>query len=131
MKHLNPAPGFVQYPNHKVALNTSSIEYQVTFAGHEIARSARAIVVQEGEYLPRPYFPVEDVKAEFLTANDHTTYCPFKGEARYWNVSVGEDLLENGAWAYDVPYDECAKITGYICFYTEKSPFELIEVSKN
>lgn len=131
MKQLNPAPGFEKHPDHKITLQTSLTEYQVRFAGNEIARSARAIVVQEGNYPPRPYFPVEDVKTVSLVPNDASTYCPFKGDARYWNIAVGGAELKNGAWAYDAPFDECTKIKGYICFYTEKSPFELIEVAKN
>jgi uncharacterized protein (DUF427 family) len=131
MQQLNPAPGFVKHPDHKVTLKTPLREYQVNFGGNEIARSKRAIAVQEGTYPERLYFPVEDVKIGCLVSNDASTYCPFKGTARYWDVSVGESILENGAWAYDTPYDECTKIAGYICFYTEKSPFEIKELHSN
>ena len=26
---------------------------------------------------------------DLLTATDHTSYCPFKGTARYWSIGVG------------------------------------------
>ncbi len=130
MTQLNPAPGFVKHPDHKVTLNTTMRLHRVEFGGAEIARSQRSIAVQEGNYPERLYFPLEDVKSEYLIPTDETSYCPFKGTARYWNVSFGDQTIENGAWAYDEPYDECSKIAGHICFYTEKSPFELKELSR-
>jgi len=127
MSDLKAAPGFETHPDYIMNLVPATKGYEVTFVGKLLARSNKAILLQEGKYQGRLYFPKSDVSDEFLTANDAVTYCPFKGDARYWDVSVGEMHLEKGAWAYDRPFSECSSIKEYVCFYTEKDGFEVIE----
>ena len=107
---VQPAPGVV-----RVCLN-----------GALIAESQQAVVMHEGNHPPRYYLPLSDIDANALEANDHSSYCPFKGTARYWTVRVGGAdgaQVDNGAWAYDAPYAECLSIAGLVAFYNEK--FEL------
>lgn len=55
-----------------------------------IAESERAMLLLETGHLPVYYFPVEDVRKDVLVPSDQTTWCPFKGRARYWHVRSGE-----------------------------------------
>ncbi len=123
-QHKN-APGFEKHPDHKLVISPDPRFLEVVFAGTVIARSGKVQLLEEGNYPPRLYFPLSDVKTEFLTAVDTSTYCPFKGDARYWQVKVGDVEMSDGAWGYDDPYQECAEIADHVCFYLEKSPFEL------
>ena len=54
--------------------------------------------------------------AELLEASDHRTFCPFKGTATYWNVEVGDTIIENGAWTYKKALPESREIEGYVSF---------------
>lgn len=90
------------------------------FGDEVIADTKDALVVVEGGYPPRYYIPKVDVRMDLLEASDHETFCPFKGDARYWTVRAGGQMLKNGAWAYDYPFDETAGLAGFISFYTEK-----------
>ena len=56
-----------------------------TYEGTEIARSDRTVVV-EGNH----YFPAEDVLEGTLQPSDTHSVCPWKGEASYYDVVVGE-----------------------------------------
>ena len=38
-----------------------------------------------------------------LERTEHTTHCPFKGDASYFSVRVGDALLENAVWTYEDP----------------------------
>ncbi len=125
MSKPQKAPGFEQHPDHKMTITEDPRHLEVIFSGTVIANSDKVQLLQEGNYPPRLYFPLCDVKSEYLTAVDTSTYCPFKGNARYWQISVDGVELEGGAWGYDDPYQECAEISGHVCFYLEKSPFEL------
>lgn len=116
----NPAPGFSEHPGHRVELSEADHAVEVSLAGEIIADTRRAILLQEDGYPGRYYLPKADVDMQKLSASTHTTQCPFKGGARYWNVAAGDSVAENGAWGYDSPYDECAALAGYVAFYGER-----------
>ena len=93
---------------------------QVEFAGTVIADTRRALRVDESRHDIVYYVPRKDVRMDLLTATDHTSYCPFKGTARYWSIGVGARRAENAVWAYDEPYDEALPLRGYVAFYTDR-----------
>jgi uncharacterized protein (DUF427 family) len=54
---------------------------------------------------------------DLLEESDHTTHCPFKGEASYRSVRVGDEVAENAVWDYREPIGSCPPIAGYLAFY--------------
>ena len=114
-----PAPGFQNHPDHEVRLEPGR-SVIVTFGDEVVARSDRAIALYESRYPVRYYIPISDVADGVLTETDHSTYCPFKGTARYWSLKAGNASGENLVWGYDTPYDECAPLVGHVAFYDEK-----------
>ena len=93
---------------------------RVEFNGARIADSSRALVLHETRLPPAYYFPAEDVRMDLLARTEHTTHCPFKGNASYWSVKVGDKVAENAVWAYEEPYREAEPIRGYLSFYRDK-----------
>lgn len=73
-------------------------------------------VVVEGNH----YFPPESLNEDCLQASDHRTTCPWKGEAQYYDVVVGDETQENAAWYYPDPSEEAAEIEDHVAFYTTK-----------
>ena len=55
----------------------------------------------------------------------HTTHCPFKGNASYWTLKVGEAVAENAVWSYEDPYDDAKPVKEYLSFY-EWNPTEFL-----
>ena len=49
-----------------------------------------AKLLHETGALPVPYVPLADFDGELLERTDHTTHCPFKGDASYWHVRAGD-----------------------------------------
>lgn len=35
------------------------------------------------------YFPPSAIKKEYFSETDHTTHCPWKGDASYYTLNVG------------------------------------------
>jgi len=62
------------------------------------------------------YFPREDVDMDCLTESDKEYTCPWKGEATYYHIKVGDQRIENGAWSYEEPKEKARHIAGHICF---------------
>ena len=63
------------------------------------------------------YFPRDDVRMDLLERTEHLTYCPFKGNASYWTVKVGDKTSENTAWSYEAPFDEAEMVRDYVAFF--------------
>lgn len=103
----------------RMTLAPAGKRLRAVFGGAVVAESDAAPVLSEKGYPPRIYFPPRDVRRERLAPSDHTTRCPWKGQAAYWSVTAGGETLENGAWAYPEPLPELAAIAGYVSFYED------------
>lgn len=116
----NSGPGYLSHPEHTLTITSHSSPVEVRVSGVTIARSLDALELSEASYPPVIYVPKQDVTFDMLEATDKTTYCPFKGQARYWNIQVDDALIENAVWGYDQPYDEVASIKDHVAFYLGK-----------
>ena len=90
---------------------------RVEFNGEIIADTGRAKMLHEARLVPVYYIPREDIRMEFLTPTGHETHCPFKGQASYWTVKVGDKAATNAAWAYENPLDAAEEVRNRISFY--------------
>jgi uncharacterized protein (DUF427 family) len=80
--------------------------------GAVIAESADTVVV-EGNH----YFPPESVRREHLRASDHSTVCPWKGTAAYYDVEVAGRTNPGAAWHYPEPKPAAEPVRGRIAFW--------------
>ncbi|KAL1856145.1 hypothetical protein Plec18170_004014 [Paecilomyces lecythidis] len=51
---------------------------------------------------------------------DTSTYCPWKGDASYYTVTVADKVLPNAAWYYPQPMDAAKNIKDHVAFYKNK-----------
>ena len=68
------------------------------------------------------YFPPDSIKKEYYKSNDHHTQCPWKGNASYYDIDVGGEVNENGAWYYPKPMDSAIEkvkkdFTNFVAFW--------------
>ena len=63
------------------------------------------------------YFPDSALKKEFFESSSHTSVCPWKGTAAYYDVVVGGERNANAAWFYPTPKDAAKNITGHVAFW--------------
>jgi uncharacterized protein (DUF427 family) len=106
--------------DHVLYLEESPKRVRVMFGGEVVADSRHAKLLHEAGPLPVYYFPMEDVRTDLLEESDHTTHCPFKGDASYWSVRAGDRVAENAAWGYPEPIESCPPISGHVAFYWNK-----------
>ncbi len=123
----NAAPGFEKYPDHTVTLEPVTGSVRIEVLGQTIAETVAAIWLNESRYPPVVYVPRGDVRFGLLRDSDTTTYCPFKGAARYWSLQVGDDFIGDVAWGYDSPYDEVAALADHVAFYPDRVGAILLE----
>ena len=77
-----------------------------------IAESSETLVV-EGNH----YFPAESLKREFFSESSQRSHCPWKGEAHYLSIKVGEALNESAAWYYPQALPKAKNIEGAVAFW--------------
>ncbi len=107
-------------PYHRVDVLNSSRHVQVVMLGEVVADTRRPRLLFETNLPTRYYFPLVDVKMDALVPSSTTTQCPYKGDAEYFSVRVGNKLAKDVAWFYKHPTVECPKIENLIAFYHEQ-----------
>jgi uncharacterized protein (DUF427 family) len=85
---------------------------KASWGGKVIAESNATVVVEGNQY-----FPLENVKKEFLKPSTHTTICPWKGTAHYYHISVDGIQNDNAAWYYPEPKPAAAEIKDRMAFW--------------
>lgn len=98
---------FKHFPHHVL----------VEAAGIAIADSRAVMVMKETRLQPVFYFPRADVRMDLMSATQHHTTCPFKGNASYWSLAAEGEHIENLMWSYEDPLPEADRIKGYVAFY--------------
>ena len=120
MPGTNPAPGFTRQPDRHMHYAPASSQVMVIFNDFVVAVSANAIILHEEDFPAVHYLPQADVRMDLATRTDHSTHCPFKGDATYWTLTVGGKVAENAIWAYEMPFDEAMVIKNLVAFYMNK-----------
>lgn len=124
------SPGHQKMPDHQVRETRVQGVVKVRFNGLTIAESDDVIRVDETKSPVRYYFPRGDVRMENLQGpTATTTHCPFKGDARYFDLAVDGQTLKDAVWTYEEPYDEHEDLRQRVAFYDDKYP--AIEVKPN
>ena len=108
--------GWLRDPYHRVDVHVSSRPVTVTAAGAVIARSQRPTLVFETGMPPRAYIARGDVTAGHLRPSETTTRDPYMGDAIWWHVHAGGELLRDAAHSYELPRAEAMKVAGLVCF---------------
>lgn len=94
--------------------------YVIRADGAVIGESSRALELTEGSHAPVIYVPREDVAMALLDASDRQTTCPWKGEASYYSIVTGSQVLKDAVWSYERPIDGMDQIAGHLAFYTDR-----------
>lgn len=84
---------------------------KATWDGVVLAESDRTVVV-EGNH----YFPPESVRWEHLVESSSTSWCWWKGRARYLTVAVDDHATVDAAWYYPKPWPLARRIAGHVAF---------------
>lgn len=107
-------------PGRTLYLEPTPKRIRVVVGGETIADSRRAMMLHESGHQPIYYFPPEDVGSEFLEPSDRHTRCPKKGEASYYTIRAGQEVVEAGAWYYPDPLPQAPPIKDLIAFYFDR-----------
>jgi uncharacterized protein (DUF427 family) len=107
-------------PNHPISIEANASRVVVKVGGKIIADTREALTLREASYPPVQYIPRRDVDMTALSRSQHTTYCPYKGDASYYSIPAGGDRSKNAVWTYETPFEAMAQIKDYLAFYPDR-----------
>lgn len=113
---LAESPAARAHEGYRLSLEPEPRRIHARFQGETVADSTNVLVMHETRLAPVFYFPREDVRMDLLVESDRHTHCPFKGNASYWSIRIGEKSAQDAVWSYETPYDESSSVKGYIAF---------------
>ena len=80
--------------------------------GAVVAESNDTVVV-EGNH----YFPKDSIHTQYFQDSDTTSHCPWKGEASYYTLVVGDETNPDAAWYYPHPKPAAKQILDRVAFW--------------
>lgn len=88
--------------------------------GETVLDTERAVLLHETGLMPQWYVPRDDVRTDLLTPTATTTHCPFKGDASYWTLTVGDRIETDAVWSYADPLPAVPELAGLMAFYFDR-----------
>ncbi|MEP9402974.1 DUF427 domain-containing protein [Sphingomonas sp. VNH70] len=119
-----PGPGqesVWDYPRPAIAEPTAR-HIRIVHAGRVIADTRRAVRTLETSHPPSYYIPPADIATDLLRPAAGRSLCEWKGQARYWDVVVGDVRLAAVGWSYADPAPAFALLRDHVAFYA--APFD-------
>ncbi|RYE91569.1 MAG: DUF427 domain-containing protein [Oxalobacteraceae bacterium] len=105
-----------EYPRPAIA-QPSSARILVELSNIVIADSCRAVRTIETSHPPSYYIPPADIMPGVLVAAEGSSYCEWKGHARYFDVIAGSERRERAAWSYPNPTAGFLSLKDHVAFY--------------
>jgi uncharacterized protein (DUF427 family) len=90
---------------------------RVVLGGVTIADTTGAYRVLETSHPPNYYLPPDDIADGAVVRTRRGSWCEWKGEAHYFDVTAGDRTARDAAWGYDHPTPGFTPIAGYVAFY--------------
>ncbi|MEI5677669.1 DUF427 domain-containing protein [Mesorhizobium sp. CGMCC 1.15528] len=120
MTSANPSPGFAKNPAKQITIEPYKGTVKVYAGDQQIASSSNVLLLTEPPYPAAYYIPFADIDFSRLEKTDHSTHCPYKGDASYWSIPAAGDAGKNALWGYKQPFDETAEIKDHGAFYPDR-----------
>lgn len=107
-------------PQHRIFFEPHPRRVRAELAGRTVLDTVRGALLHETGILPVFYAPLEDYDPALLERTDHRTHCPFKGDASYWSVRVGDQVAQNALWGYEQPLPAAPWLAGHAALYLDR-----------
>src|SRR6516225_1744030 len=109
---MGSRPVLTPSANHPITVASNPQRIVVKVGDTIVANTHEALTLGEANYPAVQYIPRKDVNTSLLARSDHTSYCPFKGDANYFNLKPLGDRGANAVWTYEAPHPAVAAIAG-------------------
>ncbi len=114
-------------PPHKLLFQADGRRLRAVVGDAVVLDTTRAHLLHETGIAPVAYVPLEDFDADLLTRTQTSTHCPFKGDASYWTLCVGDDARADAVWGYEDPLEQAAWLKGFAALAFDRADRWMVE----
>ena len=108
-------------PDHPITITRKDTPVRILLAGDLVLATPHHFELREASYPPVAYLPRALADMTRLERSDHTSWCPYKGEASYYHLRAADgSVRENAVWAYEAPFAAVAEIKDALAVYAER-----------
>jgi len=102
----------IEGPEHLLLFEDYPRRMRALLGGETVVDSERGKLLFESNIPPVLYLPEDDLAPGVTESTSHATHCPFKGDAAYWSLKVGDRVAENAVWGYPEPGERARWLKG-------------------
>ena len=106
------------YPRPAIC-EPSSRRIEIVHCGVKLVDTQNAWRTLETSHPPTYYIPQSEIDMDYLRPNARRTLCEWKGQARYFDLVIGEDRIPALAWSYTQPTEPFDPIRDFLAFYPD------------
>jgi uncharacterized protein (DUF427 family) len=117
----------LQAPAHRILFQADPRRLRAVIDDRTVLDTTRARLLHETGIRPVAYVPLEDFDQELLERTQTKTHCPFKGDASYWSIRVGDDVRTDAVWAYDEPLEDASFLRGFAALSFDRADAWMVE----
>ncbi len=123
-----PATNYTfESPAHKILFEPDERRLRAFVGDTVVLDTTGANLLHETGILPVAYVPIADIDESLLERTETTTHCPFKGDASYWSLRVGDDVREDAVWTYEEPVESAPWLKGFAALYFDRVDRWMVE----
>ncbi len=120
----------IQAPAHRILFEPDPRRLRAYVGDTLVLDTTGAHLLHETGIRPVVYVPRADIDESLLERTDTTSHCPFKGDATYWSLRVGDDLRPDVVWGYEEPLAAAGWLRGFAALYFDRVDRWLVEDEK-
>ncbi|MDJ1168060.1 DUF427 domain-containing protein [Roseofilum sp. BLCC_M154] len=116
---IPPKPGqesVWDYPRPAIWQDTNK-HLKVICNGIVLAETTQGKRVLETSHPPTYYFPIEDVKTEYIIETPKKGFCEWKGIYQYYDVQIGDKYIKQAAWRCVETTPNFTELQNYYSFW--------------
>ncbi len=117
----------IQAPAHRILFEPDARRLRAFVGETVVLDTTRAHLLHETGIRPVAYVPFEDFDESLMERTETSTHCPFKGDASYWTLRVGDDVREDAVWAYEEPLQDARWLRGFAALAFDRADRWLVE----
>ena len=105
-------------PYHRIDCRPTNRRLRVAINGTILVDTDDTMILFETALEPRLYVDPSHVRTDLLQPSQTSSYCNYKGFAKYWSFGLDDLVVPDVAWSYPDPPPESLPIKGFLSFDT-------------
>jgi uncharacterized protein (DUF427 family) len=101
-------------PDHPITIDPTDGQVVIRVGEDVIVEMVAALTLREAGLRSGSVHPARRRRRDVAHGLCDRTYCPYKGDASYYSITLADGELTDAVWSYREPYEFVADIAGHV-----------------